>query len=502
MGGTAAALRPLQITLLDRMEQGRDDFFSRIEEYWGRRIQYGSMGPSIFGVLDIRDVRVLRDDGSVLLSISRLRLSYSLASIVQGNVFDSFHSARFDRPVLNLDFEKDADLLERLAIRSGQNGAIAADRLAARDLIPEKFSLRIWNGEWDASGARGRISISGVELDASARQNRLSFQGSWNVSGGLNGQAEPETAAGFAPIVRMSARISGEYRRDRDEGRAAVTIPSFSGDLFRLNPLTLDFSLSGGVLEAAAAIGGAPFARAVYEFESGRLAGNAAGDNFPLSDMLTFTGAWARHNPLLGLLVSGNASVERDAGGGLAYAADFTAFFPENAPFAQASAAFRAWGNESHAAIDTLQVRSSDGALDFSGGIDLQEWAPYGLLSLAEFGLGAGHGISGDFSISSQGRDIRVSGEGIAAGDAGLSVLAASFFREDAGFSFVLSAENAREGTLLLEGSVDNSPRQLRAVLALDSFPAGDLFSFAEPLAPLPGIPSLARYAAGNTYIT
>ena len=492
--GTALALRPLQLNLMERMERGRDEFFSRAEEYWGRRIQYGSMGPSIFGVLDIRDVRILREDDSVLLSISRLRLSYSLLSLLRGNVLDSFHSVRIDRPILSLDYEKDADLEERFAFFMGQNGRQNASGLTSgqrlQELFPENFSLRIWNGEWALSGHLGSFKLQGFELDASVRQSRLSFQGRWNASGALNGDV-PLSAA-------MIGRISGEFLYDSEQGSATLVIPSLSGDRFTFNPLTINVSLAEGRLEARKTHDNVPTAISfVYDFGDGRLSGAFQGENFPLSDMLSFTGVWAEYNPALAFRVSGNANIEREREGGLVYTMNFSGVLPGNSPGGQGFLAVRATGNGNNVRFDTLDLRFPDGNLNFRGGVDLYALAPYGFLSLSNFSR---QDISGDFSIAARGREIILSSTNLTAGDTALSALEASLYREDDGFAFLLAAESARAGTMLLEGSVDNNPRQLRATLMLDAFPVGDVVSFLEPLDRY--MPYLARSVADHLYAT
>jgi hypothetical protein len=46
---TAVSLRPLQVDLLRRMTDLRDAFIARAEMALGLRLQYRSMGPSLFG---------------------------------------------------------------------------------------------------------------------------------------------------------------------------------------------------------------------------------------------------------------------------------------------------------------------------------------------------------------------------------------------------------------------------------------------------------------------
>jgi len=523
---TALAIRPLHSGLLNRMEQGRDNFFSRMEAYWGRRILYSSLGPSVFGVLDVRDVLILRDDDSVLLSISRLRLSYSLFSLLRGNFFDTFHSVRLDQPVLSLDIERDADILERLASgnvlnglngRNGQNGRSrrATSSLVyqatyspygysparinienLRELLPEGFSLRIWDGKWDISGNWGNFALQGLELEASMCRERFIFQGGWNASAAANG----EIGLGAA----MSARISGEYLHDSEKGIVTLVIPSFGGDHFRVNPLTFTFLLSDGIFEGQKTHSESQAAAwIVYNLETGSFSGNFQGENFPLSDILRLYGNWAESVSAPGLMISGDVSIEMERSASPVYSINLSGFRPAAAPEDEVALFVDLWGNGNDVTIGTLELQSPNGNVSFRGGINLQETAPYGVLSLANFSRQPNvPGITGNFALGAWGREITLSGVNLTAGAAALSMLDASLYREEAGFAFSLSARDEQGGAMFIQGSVDNSPRQMRTTLLMDSFPAGNIFSFVEPVMPLPDMPALARAAAADLYVS
>jgi len=540
----------LQLSLQARIEEARDGFLSRAEDYLGLKIQYGSMGPSIFGVLDIRDVRILRsgesEDESVLLSVSRLRLSYSLVTLLKGSIQDAFRSARIDRPVLNLDFRKDAHLVEHISsLRQSSPSSSNTGKMNLRELLPENFSLRILNGEWDFFSAAGRFRLHSVGLDAAVRQNRVSFQGRWNASGSLSGEAGSILSAFKSEQslsvfhATMTGKISGEYFEDTEEGSATVVIPSFYGDNFNLKPLTVSFFLSGGRLETRKTHDRSPAAISmVYDFEDNRLLGRFEGENFSLGDLFNITESWKKYDHWLAFRISGNADIEKTSSGALLYNMDFSGSLPENSSFGPASLVVKASGDEEQVRIDTLDIHSYNGSLNFRGGMNFNLIAPYGSLSLLDFRLqresplrpnsGVGwrdgliegpvieHGISGDFSLSTRGREINLFCENLSAGDANLSALDLSLYREEDGLILALSTlsfkemkgpdidsyENFRMGILSLEAFVDYNPRQLRASLRLDSFSVGDILSLLEPLAPLPDLPFMARSAAEDLSIT
>jgi hypothetical protein len=513
-------LYPLQIRIRDRIGRIRDNFIFQAEEFLGRKVQYGSIGPSIFGVLDIRDVRIVREDDSIFLSISRLRLSYSIVKLIRGDLQNVFKSIRIDKPVLNLDFQKDADLLERFSsLRVEGTEPDKKNTVDFKELLPENFSIRILNGEWELSAPVGTVKLHGAGLDASVRKNRISFKGRWNALfspvEGIMSFLPPSTSMAFQ--AAMTGRISGDYSGDKKEGSASLSIPSVSGNFFRAKPLGLNLFFSGNKLELRKTHDKSPAAFSlVYDFDRDNLQGRFDGKNFPLQDFLSFSGDLKDYNPVLSSRISGTASFEKEGSEKLWFSVDLSGSGPRNFQtnlfLERAFLDIKATGNKDSVRIENFEISSPNGSIGFRGGVDFtqaSQFAPYGLLSLSNFRLRGKNGISGDIFISSVEQEISFFSESITAGNTKLSSLDLSFNRGRQGLDFVFSAlsfkktatgdsrESARRGSISIAGSADNNPRQFRANLTLDSFAASDILNFVEPLAPA-AIPSQVRSLASD----
>ena len=514
---TTVMLRPVQLALHDRMEKIRDGFLNQFEEYSGLILRYGSMGPSIFGVLDLRNVIVLREDESELVSVSRLRLSYSIIGFLKGQTVQAFHSARIDRPVLSLDFEKDSTLIQRLNLNA--NDADANDVFAG-NWLPSNFTCRILNGEWDLTGTAGNLRLQGLRIEAVVRQNRLSFQGR------LEALATPNKNKIFIDTnAAMRARINGEYRMDLSEGSASIQIPSLSGKNFRFRPMSIGVYLSHGVFELRKTYDRLPVAISViYDTAAGTIKGSLEAENFSFIELVNLSGSWAEYNHFLETRISGNAGLDLDKHGELKYSINAGTRGPlTNAIYLDLAA----HGNRSEVTINNLEIKAPGGSLDFSGGArflqgELIPLAPEGFLSLSSFSLRSpdnfnyDDGISGSITIYSQDKMIGLFGENISAGKTELSDLNASLHSDDYGLSFIFTVrkpENEYDTRILsLEGSVDYDPAlkiidHIRASLLLDSFLAGDILAFTEPLLPSALLPPLIqtplmRGAADNLSIS
>ena len=540
VGGTMVLLRPLQLSLYKHMERIRDDFIIRFENFFGRKLQYASMGPSIFGMLDVRNVLVLREDYSVLLSISRLRLSYSIIELIRGDVQDAFHSVRIDHPVLSFDFDKDRDLAERFSFFR-ERGISAPGRNGDQDFfdfLPENFSFRILNGEWGISGTKGALSLKGVRLEASVRQNRIAFQGHWEAAASLAVGDKPSFLLSsltktdqnkeISPLLRavMSGRINGEYSSEKEEGSAVIYVSSLSGDYFSVKPLTLGCFLSGGILEIRKTHDKSPAAISlVYDLGNGKLSGSFEAENFSAEELFVFTGELGVYNPVLAMKITGHADLEIESPRYLSYNVGFSGLMP-NSGFGPAALEIMAQGDGEHVKIDLLGLRSSYGDLVFRGGIDfinadfknegILPIAPFGLLSFSDLRLHGTAGITGSLAINTSGREINIHGENFSAGNSVIPAFEMSLYQEQQGINFfvyageVINSEKPRSildgerngGSISLDGSVDYDPGHIRASLNLDSFSSGDLLNFSAPFAPLPALPGLVRSAAGDLSIT
>ena len=495
--GTLLVLRPLQLTLQNRMERARDTFISQAEEFLGVRILYGSTSPSIFGVFDIRNLSIIREDESVLLSVSRARLYYSIFELLWGENRDLFRSMRFDHPVLSLDFQKDASLIERFRYLQGNGddrGEI--EEIHIRNLLPDHFTFRIWNGEWAILDSAGGIRLTDLGIEASVLKDNISFNGRWNA----------RLSASALDAV-MSGYIRGDYFGNNDSGNAIIALDSIVGNNFSVNPLTFSFFLTERQLEIRKTHDRSPIdILMIYDRENSKFQGHFEGENFSLENLATFTGAWRDFNTLLALQISGSAGVLRDNSDGFVFNMDFSGIGLENSVMQQAFLDLSILGNSDNLIINTFNYSSPFGQLEFRGGIDFNPNTPYGSLSLSNFRLFGDRGISGVFLLDSNNRETRLTGQNLRTGDLSLPLFELSISPIARGLGFILSTEDAAGGSLLVDAVLDTGSTLSQASLfnanfRLDSFSIGNILSFSEPLVSIP-ISSPLRAFAENIVVS
>jgi hypothetical protein len=515
VGITAFVFRPFQLLLKNRMEALRDSVISRGEDSLGYKIEYASMGPSVFGALDIRDIRILRHDGSEFLVMARLRLSYSLLKILGGDIPEALHSIRIDRPLLSLDFKKDAALFD------ASSGGVKKEALS--ELLPEGLQIRIRNGAWETAGDLFQCKLANLGLDASLQEGRVVFGGRWTASGAYSSGTSPglgdmfsfsqnKEAEPFSVSLGVNGRISGEFLPASEEGSARVSIPFLTGENFALNPLEFSVLFRDRRLEIRKIYDKSPAALSlIWDLEKDKMNASFGGENFSPRDLVSFTGSWKEYNSYLAMKISGRFSLEKEEGRDLVYSLDLSGSLPPGLLPGETGFVLAGRGDAKMIRLRDFRFTSDQGAIGFRGDIGFAPLSSNGLLSISDFSPRGTGKISSDIVITTRGREINFFAENFTAGQLTLSALEASFFREDSGLTFGISAlrfkdmgsyGDVRLSSLSLDGSLDYDPRHIQASLTLDSFSIKDLADLIQPLAPMAPLPDIAGNVIEDLSVT
>ncbi|GHT63083.1 hypothetical protein FACS1894110_00080 [Spirochaetia bacterium] len=521
---TFLGLRPLWAAMQFRMGEFRDGLIRMAEDYTGRRIEYASMGPSLLGGLDIRNIRVYGAGGmdggaggmdggagsmdggaddETVLSLSRLRISWSLRELIQKKP-EAIRAIRIDRPLVNFDFERDRDLLDLFLSREPKNRASAR---SIAEWIPQDVLFRIRNGKFIITKG-GVFSLDRVNFDASVKNGRIAVQGKWSAAASL-----PESG-GFLRNLVMPGRLSGSIGDDFKDGNVLVTFPFIAGDYFRTSSFGLGISLRDNRVEVRKTNDRSPLDLSMdYDLSSRHMRAFFRCEDFTPGDLVSFSGDWKSINSWLAIRGAGEASFEMDSSGKIGYTADLSGAIPKNLPMAGFSFAIKAGGDEEYVRFDRLSLKIKRGDINFQGGIGLKPFAPNGTLSVSDFSL-AKQGeevLNADLSVTTEGREISIFGETIRVGDVDLSALDLSLRRETEGYTFAASALRFRDmesyeqvslSSLSLDGAFDDKNSQIEARFLLDSFSAADLSSMLKPFAMEPELPPRAEDISNDISIT
>jgi hypothetical protein len=493
---TALALRPLQIAMTEWMTALRDYGIARLEAVINRKISYASMGPSIFGTLDIRNIRLAGSLNDSAVVISRLRISYSPWKLLTGEPVAAINSILIDKPVITLDSEQDADVWSSFS--SFSDGFLAGMNRWSRDVLPENVELRITGGACTLRDGANRIAAENVAFTVSAQEGRINFQGQWEADVFLNRLFDRALGMSF------SGKIRGEFSKDLQNGFVTVNVPSFETDLFKFRSLTVTGILADGKIEVRKVDDHIPFDLSVgYDPGSGRLSGEFQSENFLLEELFSFAGPWEKYNSWLGLRTTGAASFKMEPEGAFTYDLDLTGAIPAGTlrDLGDASLHLAGRGDQRHITLDRVALNTSRGNVGFSGEIGLEPFALDGTIVISNVTFSGNDRVNGNLRVSTEGREFTVSGEDLFLGSVLISALDGVIQWEDQGVNFFVSAlrfrniesyENVQLSDLTLDGSYTFNPREIQATLLLDSVSLTDLINMTRPFGEIPVVSGTA----------
>jgi hypothetical protein len=520
---SAIALYPVHKIIQSRTEALRDDFIHKAEEFIHRRIEYGSMGPSLFGTIDIRNISVSGGEGAgvsdtaPVLRISRMRISWSPLKLLLGDP-EVVRAVRLDRPAVHFDYRRDRDLLELISDPEWLNRLMAGDNWEA--VSPKGLTVRVRNGRFTLEAPESQFGanflLDKLNLDASFDDSRISLQGKWNLGFSLAGVfGDPFRAA-------SSGRISGSVSSDFREGSVLVNMPFFSGDFFRVGALGLQVSLKDNRIEARKITDRSPLDISLeYSLDTRDLAGSFRCEDFSLRNLVSLSGEFRDFSPWLTARNTGSGSFSLDGKGNMRYALDLSGKIPRNLPVSNSSYTVKASGDRDYIRFDQISLdlspdpagkiplQSLGGAIRFYGGMGLKPFAPYGTITLSNFTTRADPSstVNAELTVSTRGNEIGISGASVFVGDVELAVFGVSLYPEASGIGFDLSALPFRDegpgmSSISLGGTIAYKPCRVEAYFRLDSFSVLDLANMAKPFTADLALPVFTEAAARETTVS
>jgi hypothetical protein len=516
---TVLMLRPLQRGIQARMVELRDGLIGKAEAYLGREITYSSIGPSLFGALDIRNLRISGSGPESLLLVNRFRISYSLWDLLRGKP-QAIRSLHIDRPVLSLDLARDRDLINLIqdSFKNGPAFFSTGPLGNLADLLPDTVLFRIRNGQGALVNGPAHYLLQGLNLDLSVENQRIDITGKGSAGFSLAGFfGEPLS-------LRLAVEIAGSFSSALDEGSAHITVPFLSGDMFRLHALGFDFTLRDQALSLRKSSGGNFDFFLDYGLSGGNFLTRFNCDGFSLENLLSLQGAWSAYKSWLAFPLSGGASLERDSRGNMSYHVGISGALTGGKSPGGSALEISLTGDENYLDLKRLyfsvprppasavsKVPPLRGEIDIQGGIGLRPLAPNGRIRLSDFSLTGKGGLTADLSLGTRGREISVFGETLSLGAVRLSAFDVALIRQGDGLGFSLSAlrftgmetyGEVRKSSLALEGSLDYRPSRVEASLTLDSFSVAALNEMAEVFVREPVMPRIARNIPGDLAVT
>ncbi|GAB1482741.1 hypothetical protein MASR2M78_15570 [Treponema sp.] len=460
-----------------RMAELRNSAISRAEKLLSRSIEYESLGPSFFGTIDLRGLRIFSDRDEPLAQISRLRISYSLFDILKGEPLSALREVRIDKTIIIFDEKRDADILA-LFKRS--------DSASSLSMVPEgSLKIHVRDSSFTWKGIDSDLSVRGLFVEASLNNQRLSLDTRSSLSfrlpqfGGKLGQTE------------LTFRSSGVIALDESTGKLRVQVPSIRNALGQVSSLNFQAFLQKDSLEVRKVqdrISLDFFAR--LDRRSGNWNAELITEAFSPRKILMLEGPLASLDPWLSTSLTGSASFSYTKSRQLTYLFNLSGLFASNVPLPRASFRLVGSGDLATLELDNASLVSSRGNLDFTGTVNYAPLIINGDLDIAAVRLPDGSELSVSFNIGTENQNVSLYADTLKVGDLELSAVDIQVSPKDASYDFSVSAlrfsdmeayGEVRLARISSEGVFFTQDPLLQFSVSVDSLATSDLLSLLSP---------------------
>ena len=389
IAGTMVALRPLQKRITQRMEELKSASIARIEAILGRSVEYDGISPSIFRYLEIRNLRIKGQKGErpVLLSVSRVKVYYSIMALFRGEPLDALTEIRVENSDLVLDSGTDQDVIRFL-----DQVLIHGPKVVPRDLTISGRNLQISYITPDE-----RFWTSGLFFDLHLADPDMGIK--LRTTAGVAPRGSGTISAASADI-QLNGRINDLF----SSANLTLELDRLDTDLLGLRNQTFNVVYEGTSVEVRKIRDRSPLDILVTtDLQSKEARLTFAAEKLKPADLVTLQGGLSVLSPWLEGSVSGKGEVTYAfAAGHFSYNVNLSGDVtspPLGEPL-QYSAALS--GTEKRMAVSRLRVAAQRGYAAYSGSVDLKRMYPSGALSFRNFVYGNMPPLSAQFSIGEQ----------------------------------------------------------------------------------------------------
>jgi hypothetical protein len=343
------------------------------KEATGLQLSYGSLSPRLFGRFELRDISLLADEIQ-LLTISRLTIRYDRTAALGGR-FVLLQISSSDLK-LNLDLERDSEIIERLSRLLRDLGGNTSPSGTAS---PGGSGIRI-------AVSRASLSVrspDGLHLGLNIRQADFLLEAGSAVSFSAAGNLAFKDRTARFGMEQASAPFAVSARVLNNLGKAeALMNLSVESDQGNLVPMVYSLDLTSGILKASTSGRGLKKLEARWNIAERHLDLDMILDGFIPFSLASSGSLDERVRPWLGLPYWGSVHVSTDLSpSGTTVSMDLSGRVPVEMPGGRPR--FRLAGRGTMQSMDFRVARlwTSIFDLDFSGTIQPLELAAEGSLS-------------------------------------------------------------------------------------------------------------------------
>ena len=479
-GISALLFRPLMGFVNAKINLVHQELVHTGESFLERPIRYGAMSPTLFGSIEIKEIRIGLEL-EPLITAESIYMEYSMWGLIRGRGIGAIRNLVLEKPEIHYSINRDSDL----------NDLFNGNEL----ILPSKCHFTVRNGNFSFTAEETVISISEVFLDGEFINNTISLDGTW----------QKDTSA--ERFISFDGSINGLISQDLDQGSLDLAIYSVEGNNFKVgrNDFILSFFDEQLILERKA--DNLPLdISAHYIWESGGISALFRSDRFLPADILQTTGEGAsildRFAPALALALSGEIAFSYEGyeldTNNLSYHFSLAASLPVDSSsgvsnYAESNNQLNAYsfvgrGDQNYIHFEDLAIEIYHGKLEYTGDIYFNPLLSDGKLIFTNFSLTGEPGINGEIATFKTGNTMLFESSSLSLGQTLISALRGEFTQDQDMGSIILGFDRFRpDGQGIIRASFESrahyneTPGQIEALLEIRNFAASDIVNMIKP---------------------
>lgn len=505
VAATAAGLRPVQERLMAGVKEARDVLIADFEANTGLKVVYGSMGPSVFRAVDLRDLRVSDPDGHRLLAISRFRFTYSIVDILAGRYLQSLRSVQLYDPELTLDLQRDVPRLDSVAaLFSGKDpsrdpqGEGAGAVSALRELFSSSsMYATVRNASISLRDGDAFYSANGLSLRVDSEAGRYALRSSAALS----------AVAGILPSslgeVRTEVELDGTVAPDFSQASGKLSLRAFDSSLLAFEKETVLFRYGDGKVSLERMADRLPLdASLSWSSGTGAFGFALSAEGLVLGKAAVVKGLPKEASRILdGARVSGRLGGTYTEASGVHGDTDLDIFVPRGPLPSPSRIGLKGTLVGDEVSVERLSFAGAGADISFSGRLALTRLRPEGTVTVRSLRLPDGTAATGTFAVAEKGAAISIATDVFDFGPLRLNGVDIEIVPDPRSPSLTASAfryggTNADGspmiGQLAVDASLSVRPSPfLQLSVSLDDIAGSDLLTLASPFMERP--PALSR---------
>jgi translocation and assembly module TamB len=511
-------IRPVQQALNREMLRIRTSFIEKLENITGTTISYSSIRPSFFGSIRIKNLNFYKEEAP-LFTVSQIKIHFSLWELLRRKK-TFVHTVDIEKPVINLDTEKNADYFEFISalIKENKNKVDKIEPFQITEFLPVNANYQIRHLNFSLTDKQTVYKLQDTNLNIKEKDGEIMLSGRFyseykkanlfgrtitiNADSGISGICSPSldnVKAEFS-VYDLGCSSQDEIKKTSSFLKPVSNNSVKQKRLFNLRPFKTSVTYNGKLINIIPKEENeANNYHFNYNVESKKLQAGINLYEFKHDSMIKFSDEFKNVSDLFLMQITGYSSFVLD-NGLISYNVNIKGDNKKTSSKNNSSFVIDVYGNEKEIIVNDFFITSENsrnavfsGTLGVSGDLQFKPLKSQGSIIFNNFSLTGKETLRAVVNVSSKDNNIFISGEDIKIAQTVIKELSVHLYPMDKGMEIETSCHFLESGAVFLDAVFTGNPEEIEASLKIDSLSLFELTEVIRPFSEALNVPSVSR---------